>query len=98
MGQTAATTQEEIACAVDRGERPERPSDDHEEGCPGSWYRCGFALSLGKYERLLTDSGFSANIMLERTRDRLVIEATQYLELHRMRKRQQDNEARYSRG
>lgn len=76
----------------------ERPPDDHEDGCPGAWYRCVFVRSLEKYERLLGESTFSSNVLLDRTDDRLVLEATQCLETHRLRKRQQDNEQRMNRG
>lgn len=66
---------------------PLHPPENHSEGCPGAWYRCPFALSVLRYQRLLTDGGFSDNLFLSRTDDRLVIEATQYLETERLRYR-----------
>lgn len=63
------------------------PRDDHREGCPGAWYRSGFCDSLHKYERHLTDGGYSANPLLDRCDDRLVLEAIQFLEAERLRAR-----------
>jgi len=71
------------------------PPEEHDEGCPGAWYRCGFVRSLWKYERLMTESGFSPNILLDRCEDTLVIEAIQYLENERLRARSADMEKRY---
>lgn len=75
---------------------PRRPADDHDDGCPGSWYRCAWADSLAKYERILTESGFSSNLLADRTTDRLVIEALQYIELERVRARNHWSEVRYA--
>jgi hypothetical protein len=66
---------------------PERPPDTHDDGCPGSWYRCELANSLAKYERILTDAGFSSNLLADRTDDPLVLEAMQVLEQERVRAR-----------
>jgi hypothetical protein len=66
---------------------PDHPPDDHDDGCPGSWYRCALANSLSKYERILTEHGFSSNLLADRTDDRLVIEAMQCIELERVRAR-----------
>lgn len=64
---------------------PLRPPEQHDDGCPGGWYRSEFIASLQKYERIFLESGFCSNVLLDRTDDRLVIEATQYLELERIR-------------
>lgn len=66
-------------------ESPEEPRDNHDDGCPGSWYRCGFVASLAKYERLLLEHGFASNLLADRTQDRLIIEALQYIESERVR-------------
>lgn len=71
----------------DAGENSEFPLDGHAEGCPGSWYRCGFVQSLAKYERLLLEHGFASNLLADRTTDRLVIEALQCIESERVRAR-----------
>lgn len=76
------------------GERPDAPRDNHDDGCPGSWYRCGFVDSLHKYERTLLESGFASNLLADRTEDRLVIEALQYLEAERVRARAHAQELR----
>jgi hypothetical protein len=68
-------------------DNPMQPRDDHRDGCPGAWYRCGFAASLYDYERHMTDAGFSANPLLDRCHDRLVLEAIQFLETERLRAR-----------
>ena len=64
---------------------PLYPEELGDEGCPGGWYRCSFIASLLKYARLLTEGGFSSNILLDRCEDRLVIEAIQYLETEKLR-------------
>lgn len=92
MGKLPVVGNDEIAACVERDENPDAPPDTHEDGCPGAWYRCGFVRSLIKYERLLGDSVFSSNVLLDRCTDRLVIEATQYIEFQRMRKRERDTE------
>lgn len=66
---------------------PMHPRDDHREGCPGAWYRCAFADSLHAYERHATDAGYSANPLLDRCHDRLVLEAIQFIEAERLRAR-----------
>lgn len=72
---------------------PPHPLEDHEDGCPGAWYRCNFVLSLHKYERLQTDAGFSENLLLtSRSDDRLLLEAITYYERERMRARARDQE------
>jgi len=54
--------------------------EDHREGCPGGWYRCGFVYSLLPYHRPYSQGMFSENIRLSRTDDPLVIEAVQFYE------------------
>lgn len=66
---------------------PRHPVDDHADGCPGAWYRSAFVDSLARYERILTDHGFTSNVFLDRCDDRLVLEAIQYLEVERVRAR-----------
>ena len=75
---------------------PRRPTDDHTDGCPGAWYRSGFVASLAKYERILTDGGFSANLLADRCDDRLVLEALQYIEHERVRARSHWAETRHA--
>lgn len=66
---------------------PPRPDETHDDGCPGAWYRCAFVCSLHKYERLLTQSGFSENLTLSRCENRLVLEALQYYEREKLASR-----------
>lgn len=61
-----------------------KPPESNEDGCPGGWYRCDFVRSLTKYVRLMFENGFSSNVLLDRTEDKLVIEATQYLEQQKL--------------
>lgn len=75
---------------------PPRPKEDHEDGCPGAWYRCAFVLSLHKYARLLTDNGFSDNLLLSRSDDRLLLEALSYYEAERLAARVHDQEVLHS--
>lgn len=75
-------------------ERPDAPRDSHDDGCPGSWYRCAFVVSLSKYERHFTDGGFVSNMLADRTQDRLVLEALQMLESERIRARAHARETR----
>lgn len=83
---------------MDRESNLSTPMESHEHGCPGSWYRCGFVWSLRRYERLLTDGGFSQNTMLDRTDDPLILEATQYFEYESLRVRCKDNDKRIKNG
>lgn len=56
------------------------PAEDVEgEGCPGGWYRCAFVASLHRYRRRGTEQR-TENLLLTRCRDRLVLEAIDYLE------------------
>jgi hypothetical protein len=73
---------------------PLHPRDDHRDGCPGAWYRSAFAASLHAYERHATDAGYSANPLLDRCQDRLVLEAIQFLEAERLRARAHWSEVR----
>lgn len=52
------------------------------EGCPGSWSRCGFVRSLLPYQRPRGDGVFSANVLLDRCDDPLVLEAIVEWERH----------------
>lgn len=79
---------------LELSESPERPVDSHDEGCPGAWTRCGFVQSLAKYERLLLDNGFASNLLADRTDDRLVLEALQFIEAERVRARARAQEIR----
>lgn len=81
----------------DLGTNLQAPPELHDEGCPGAWYRCQFARSVLRYRRMLTDSGFSANILLDRCEDPLVIEAVQYLERETLACRSADMEKRNAR-
>jgi hypothetical protein len=73
---------------------PESPSEWTTDGCPGAWYRCAWALSVSHYERLLTDGGFSENLHLTRSDDRLLLDAVAYLEMERIRARNNDDRKR----
>ena len=66
---------------------PDTPGEWNTEGCPGAWYRSAFALSVAHYERMLSDGGFSENLALSRSEDRLLLEAASYLETQRIRAR-----------
>ena len=66
---------------------PDCPGEWNTEGCPGAWYRSAFALSVSQYERMLSDSGFSDNLHLSRSEDRLLLDAVSYLETQRIRAR-----------
>lgn len=71
---------------------PEHPGESTADGCPGAWYRCDFATSLLPYERLLSDSGYSENLLLtQRSKDRLLLEACGYLERERLRAKNYDD-------
>lgn len=78
-------------------QNPRAPEESHEHGCPGAWYRCKFSQSIRPYERLFNpQGGFSSNVLLERTDDPLVIEATQFLENEVLRRYATDSELRWS--
>lgn len=75
----------------------ERPKESHDDGCPGAWYRCTFVHSLHKYHRLLTEHGFSENLLLSsRSDDRLLLEALSYYETEKLRARARDHEVIHS--
>lgn len=59
------------------------PHESHDDGCPGSWYRSPFAVSLRIYERPTTDTGISANPMLDRDADPLLLAWLRELEHER---------------
>jgi len=72
------------------GGQPERsgapmPPESFEGGCPGSWYRCRFVMSLLPYQRPCANGVFSPNLRLDRCRDPLVIEAVRYWEQQQLR-------------
>jgi hypothetical protein len=61
--------------------------EPNDEGCPGGWYRTLFFASLQRYLRPVADGIYSANQNLERTDDRLVIDAVQAYEVEQSRAR-----------
>lgn len=69
----------------DGPEPSEEPRETHDDGCPGAWYRCGFVTSLIRYERPVSEGGYSENLHLSRCNDPLVLDAIQYLEHERAR-------------
>lgn len=73
---------------------PDHPGEWTTDGCPGSWYRAEWALSVAPYERMLTESGFSENLLLSRSADRLLLEAVSYLESQRVRAHNYDDRKR----
>ncbi len=78
---------------------PKEPDPDHPgewttDGCPGSWYRCQWALSVARYERPMFEGGFSENLHLSRSEDRLLLDAVDYLEGQRIRARNHDGRRR----
>lgn len=63
------------------------PRESHDDGCPGSWYRSGFVQSIEPYERPNADGVYSANPLLDRCENPLVLDAIRYLERERARAR-----------
>jgi hypothetical protein len=61
------------------------PIEPNEDGCPGAWYRCDFVFSLHRYMRPCAEGVYSPNLALERTSDRLVVDAIAYFEHEQMR-------------
>lgn len=61
------------------------PIEPNEDGCPGSWYRCDFVYSLHRYLRPCAEGVYSPNLSLDRSPDRLVVDATSYFELEQGR-------------
>lgn len=51
----------------------DEPEDIAGEGCPGGWAWCGFTKSLQQYRRPRGDGVFSANVLLDRCDDPLVL-------------------------
>lgn len=74
------------------GRDPKRPPESNEDGCPGAWYRCGFAASVAPYERTIMQHAIANNPLLDRCDDPLVLEAAAYLERERLRCRNHWNE------
>ncbi len=72
--------------ARDRGEpfwhRPHEPID---HGCPGAWYRSGFAASLDPYLPTPTAQGWTESPLLHRDSPRLIIDACQLYRRERAR-------------
>lgn len=66
---------------ADENEIPE----SNDDGCPGGWYRTPFFWSLGRYLRPLASGVYSPNLSLERTADRLVLDAVQFYETEQAR-------------
>lgn len=76
--------------AVQMGADPEisgghMPAEGFEDGCPGSWYRCGFVQSLMRYQRPCSNGVFSPNYHLDRCQDPLVHAAVRLWEQNSMR-------------
>lgn len=63
---------------------PAEPGEWTTDGCPGSWYRSAWALSVQRYERPLLEGGFSENLHLTRSADRLLLDAVDWLETQRL--------------
>lgn|GEM_PF-4537582 len=66
-------------------EDPLELAEDHDEGCPGGWYRSRWALSVLPYQRPYSQGTFSENIRLSRSHDPLVLEAVEYHEQETLR-------------
>lgn len=71
----------------DEGGDPAAPAEPNDDGCPGGWYRSGFAMSVMPYERTIMDGSIASNPLLDRCDDPLVLAATQYIEAQRLRHR-----------
>lgn len=70
-------------------ERPESIAD----GCPGGWYRTPFFFSVSRYIRPTTADGvYSPNLNLDRSTDRLVLDAVQFYETEQARARHWAND------
>lgn len=64
----------------------EEPHDSNQEGCPGSYYRCEWVWSCFRYMRPVSFDGvYSANQELDRTTNRLTIDAIRHLEYEQSR-------------
>lgn len=63
------------------------PPEEHDEGCPGAWYRAAFPVSVLRYERTLLENAIGSNPLLDRSDDPLLIEAAMLLETERLRHR-----------
>lgn len=65
----------------DRKINPKMPLEDPADGCPGSWVRCRFALSLVPYLRRRTENGGRvANPFLDATDDEFIWQLALYAE------------------
>ena len=57
-----------------------RVGEDPADGCPGAWYRCGWALSVAHYQRPQTGGVYSEGLRLRGVTDGLLLEAVAYYE------------------
>ena len=73
---------------------PKRPPESNEDGCPGAWYRNDWTSSVSHYERMRTEYGFSENLHLSRSDDRLLLDAVAYLEGQRVLAHNEDDRKR----
>ena len=71
----------------DLNEEEDETPESNADGCPGAWYRTPFFFSLQRYLRPCADGIYSANQNLDRTSDRLVIDAVQVYETEQARAR-----------
>lgn len=70
----------------EQGERNERPPEDMNEGCPGGWARCRFAISFMPYmRRRLESGGHDTNPRLGPDTSPHILEALRYFEIHQSR-------------
>lgn len=92
MGRSRVTDEKDPECGHPH------PLETHEEGCPGSWYRSAFALSVIPYLRNLHQGGYSENLRLTRCTDRLVLDAVAYYERMQLSARRYFDEARMNQG
>ena len=70
------------------------PYESFDDGCPGAWYRCGFAASLLRYQRAMFENGVGENVLLSRSHDSLVHAAIRRLEAEGMRLRSHAHDLR----
>lgn len=61
--------------------RPDLPSEDKSQGCPGGWYRSRFAQSFMRWRRRRVEGGMRvSNIRLGPMSPSLVLEAVEFFE------------------
>lgn len=68
---------------ADFDDDPEHPSETHDEGCPGGWYRCDFALSVLDHEPLRIEGAYAPCPALDECDDELIYQAVRYLQIER---------------